>query len=105
MRYKVIVTEKAYSDIEKGMYWYLKQQKGLERKFLDKVKDCLLLLEKNPLAFSIVHLQIRKVTTKTYPYSLYYFIEDKIVTIFAVIYNSREETVWKNRIDKNIIEE
>jgi len=70
------------------MSWYENQQKGLGREYLVSVTDCLKLLEINPFAYASIHLQIRKINTKRLPYSLYYIIENKEVTVFALTHSS-----------------
>jgi len=47
-------------------------------------------------------MQIRKANTKKFHYSLFYMINEttKVVTIFAVIHNSRSEKTWRKRVNK-----
>lgn len=100
MRYKLIITEDAENDIEIANDYYELKQKGLGTKFVFSIRNCLKLIAKNPYAFAKIYLEIRKVNTKKFPYSLYYTIEpENEITLFAVIHHSRNEEKWKNRIE------
>jgi len=101
MQYKLVVTDDAENDIEQAMDWYENQQSGLGTKIVLSIKACIKLIVKNPFAFAMIYMQIRKVNTKKFPYSLYYRIDEilKLVTIFAVIHGHRSEEIWKKRID------
>jgi plasmid stabilization system protein ParE len=98
MRYKLDITEDAHNDIQNVSEWYEEQQKGLGKRFMISVKDCINLIVKNPFAFAEFFSQIRKANTKKFPYSLYYIIEENVAIIFAVIHLSRNDKVWKERI-------
>lgn len=100
MKYKLVVTNSAEQDIERAMDYYENKQKDLGKKYIFSIKSCLRLVIKNPFAFAKIFMEIRKANTKKFPYSLFYSINevDKIIILFAVIHNSRNDVSWKNRL-------
>lgn len=102
MQYNLVVTNNADADIEDAMDWYESKQKGLGKRYLLSVKTCVKLIFKNPFAFAVIYLQIRKANTQNFPFPLYFRINEisNEVIIFAVIHNSRSELAWLKRIDK-----
>ncbi len=101
MKYSVIVTDDGDYDVEQAMDWYENKQKGLGKKYLNSFTNSIKLLIKNPFAFAVIFMEIRKVNTKRFPYSLFYQIDEKqnVVVVFAVIHSSRSDEAWKERID------
>ena len=104
MKYNLVVTHQAQNDILQAADWYEEQKRGLGELYMLSIDKCIKLILKNPFAFAVIYLQIRKATKKKYPYSLYYRINEtaKQVTIFAVIHHHRSEETWKERIDKEL---
>ncbi len=99
MKYKLVVTNGAQNDIIEASGWYEGKKKGLGKLLILSFEKCITLIIKNPFSFALIYLQIRKANSKKFPYSLFYIINEttRIVTIFAVIHNSRNENAWKNR--------
>ncbi|RLD67426.1 MAG: type II toxin-antitoxin system RelE/ParE family toxin [Bacteroidetes bacterium] len=102
MSYNVIVSELARLDIEDAIEWYSAKQKGLGQKFLYTVKDCLKLLVINPLAYSKVYKEIRRVLTKKFSYALFYKIDrqEKLVTVYTVLHTSRNPELIGKRYNR-----
>ena len=100
MQYDVIITGDAENDIEQASDWYENIQFGLGTKFVLSIKKSLQLLLNNPFTFATVYLEIRKVNTKKFPYSIYYQVNENknLITVFAVIHSSRNDKTWKIRI-------
>ncbi len=65
---------------------------------MTSIKACIKTLKGNPYVFAVVFMEIRKINTKIFPYSIFYEIVDNEITIFAVIHNSRSEKVWQERL-------
>ena len=100
MKYKLIISAEAESDIENAMDYYEEKQRGLGKRYLLSIKEAIRLVVRNSFAFARIYLEIRKVNTKRFPYSLFYSIEEeqKELVIFAVIHHSRSEKAWTKRL-------
>ena len=85
MKYKLVVSEDAKNDIEDAMDYYEDQQKGLGKRYLLSVKAATKLIIQNPFGFAKIFMEIRRVNTKKFPYSLFYSVEEeqKEVVVFA----------------------
>ena len=102
MRYKLIISKEARSEIKQAVDWYEDQSEGLGRKYALTLDKCVELILKNPFGFAVVLLKIRRANMNKFPYSLFYYLnEDKNeIIIFAVLHQSRSERVWKRRAAK-----
>lgn len=51
----------------------------------------------NPLAYAVVHRDIRKVIVSKFPYAIYYRIEGNDIVVIAVFHSKRNPKIWKAR--------
>jgi toxin ParE1/3/4 len=98
MKYKLSITTQAHDELKEITRWYELQQRGLGKKFMVSVKKAIYQIAKNPLAFALYFNNIRKLNTRNFPYSLYFFIENDSVIVFAISHQSRDENIWKKNV-------
>jgi len=98
MQFELVITKNAENDILQASDWYEKQKNELGKQFMLSIDNYINTIHDNPLAFAIYYSKIRKASTKKFPYSIFYYIDDNKIIIIAVIHNSRYEDVWKKRI-------
>ena len=77
--------------------YYEEQQADLGKRFLIAVQEAVNNIRINPLLYQVVHLDVRRCLTKTFPFGvLFRDLPDKIV-IMAVMHLHRNPDYWKNR--------
>ena len=77
--------------------FYESQQQDLGKRFLSVVQDSLNHIQINPHIYPVIHLEVRRCITKTFPfYVLFRTMPDQIV-IMAVMHQKRHPDYWKNR--------
>jgi len=90
MKYEVLVTRRAYFEINQSVEWYNEQKKGLGKQFYIELKSCIKHIKKNPLASEKRYKDFHVTPLEIFPFIVIYFIDNpnKIV-ITAVFHTSR----------------
>jgi plasmid stabilization system protein ParE len=97
--YKIIIDARAMEDLKSAKEWYNEQQKGLGKKFADKVKELISDLRKQPLGYAIRYADVRCLIVFKYPYTIHYKVKEdiKTIVIIAVFNTNRNPELWKER--------
>lgn len=95
MKYKLLVSKKAISQIEKAANWFNEQLPGLDEKFLDELDKNILYVEKNPLKSQIRYKSVRIRFLKKFDFGIHNIIEQKTIYVLAVFHTSQSEKNWK----------
>lgn len=99
MPLQLILTEKAQEDLDDAFKWYEEQVLGLGKEFIRCVDAKISEIKRYPLHHQIVHSdQVRRALTNRFPFSIYFVNEEEIITIFAIVHQSRSLEFWKSRI-------
>lgn len=95
MVYKIIVSPRAQKEIENAIDYYLINSIDLPLNFISSIKSTYKTLETNPF-FLVVYKNIRSLKIKTFPYTIYFTIDEEksIVRILSYFHNKRNP---KNR--------
>lgn len=59
-------------------------------------------IEANPLGYEEVEPGVREAALKKFPYSVYYYVDDIHVAVLMVVHQSRDESVWRNRVAEEL---
>lgn len=98
MPFIIKIEPEAENDIQKGIYWYNKQQPGLGREFHSAVKKHLQKLVENPF-YQLRYDRVHCLPVKEFPYMIHYTINKKEqrVVVHAIFNTSRNPKIWKDR--------
>ena len=93
--YKVVFKKTAQIHIEKALSWYCLQQPGLENRFLDEIDEAVDVLALNPF-FALRYADVRSILLKSFPYLLFYRINDpkKTIKVIAVLHGHSNPENW-----------
>ena len=90
MKFILKIEPEAFFDIQEGIKWYNKQQKGLGNKFHKEVKKHFDSLVKNPF-YEVKYDEIRCLPLKLFPYTIHYSVhETKRIIIIRAIFNTNQ---------------
>lgn len=95
----VFLDRRAEEDIDSAAQWYAEERLGLALEFLNAVDAAFDLIAQFPQAYQEVAPGIRRVLTRKFPFCVYYTIDDKRLTVFAVLHASRSSETWQQRLD------
>jgi plasmid stabilization system protein ParE len=100
MSYTVVNHKEVKNDILQAKDGYKSQQKGLEKRFVNEVKNTLSYLIKNPLLFQVKYKTVRTAFTEIFPYGVHYHLneETKTITILGVFHTSISPDKWLKRL-------
>jgi toxin ParE1/3/4 len=87
----------AAADLEEAVVWYESQRQGLGVEFLERTKDVLARIQRNPNQFPVVLRETRRAMLKRFPYSVFFRILSGNVLIVAVMHFRQSPRRWKRR--------
>lgn len=87
----------ADAEMMEAAVFYETQQLDLGKRFLSEVQHSLSLIQINTTLYPIIHDDVRRCITKTFPFNVIYRIAPRQITIIAVMHQSRDPNYWKNR--------
>jgi plasmid stabilization system protein ParE len=81
----IVFKPDAIEDVRQIKKWYRSQKKGLEKEFAKELKVYINLLKKQEFLFQERYKNIRAIPLKRFPYLVYYFVDENIIYVIAVI--------------------
>ena len=97
MSFQLLLRPAAKADLREAFAWYETQQAGLGGDFLEAVGRKLAQLESNPLQFPVVRQATRRAIVTRFPYSVFYVLQDQLISVLAMMHHAREPAHWQRR--------
>lgn len=95
----LILTEKAQADLDDAYKWYEEQDPGLGKEFIRCIDARISEINRQPLHYQVVQSEkVRRALIRRFPFSIYFVNEKELITIFAILHQSRSPDFWKSRI-------
>jgi plasmid stabilization system protein ParE len=98
MKRKIAFQLVARAEMQDASKWYEAKRSGLAAKFLEEIERCLSLAASNPIQFPLQTLDIRRITTRQFPYNIYFRPEAQRIVVVAVFHVNRDPQIWLNRL-------
>lgn len=95
MRYKLLILEEAFFDMEDAIEFYDTPQ--TQQTFAKRLHEGLKKVGKNPLLFAIKYSKVRIYNLSPYKHQIHYRIIDKSVQIIAIFYGTSDPNSWLER--------
>jgi toxin ParE1/3/4 len=94
---------RAEAEIREAAQWYGRQSEGLDRRFLQAIREALEELENHPGRFAKLEtlsadLPFRRVLIRDFPYVIVYEVLEAEVFVYAVMHASRRPNYWQRRL-------
>lgn len=83
------VSEFTVYDLQESYQWYEKKQAGLGSTFLSEYEKAQSLILSNPFHYQKKYQQLRHCRLKRFPFSIYFLVNEKYISIVAVYHASR----------------
>ncbi len=99
MKYKYQITPAARDEFRMAREWYQQQHvKGLSDRFAQAVKDCIIKIRENPLAYAVRYKNVRIAHPEKFPYSIHFYPENNTLIITSIIYQGRNPLIARRRV-------
>ena len=95
MPYQLVYRTNAKLNIKAAKIWYKQQRNGLQRDFAISVKEAIARINAHPEAFTIRYKNVRIAHTKTFPFSIHFYVDkiQKQIVITNVLHDRRDVNV------------
>jgi plasmid stabilization system protein ParE len=93
----VRLREEAERDLAAAASWYEQQREGLGHEFLDEALASFHGIGRQPMAYPIVHRDTRRALMSTFPFGIYFRIEERFIVVLAIVHGSRHPHRWQGR--------
>ena len=99
MIWKLVYYDTVKLDVRDAKDWYFRQQKDLEKRFADDVKNCINRLQKNPYYYEVKYKNVRTALCTTFPYAVHFYIDETIkqLVIIGIIHQHRNPKITLER--------
>lgn len=97
MNHPLILRPEVEEDLLNAYQWYDERVPDLGLRFLESVERTLTQIEHTPQGFAEVHEGVRRALIRTFPYGIYFSIEEEKTIVLAVVHSSRHPRVWMGR--------
>lgn len=87
----------ADSEMMEAAIFYEAQQQDLGKRFLSVVQESLNHIQINPSLYPVIHLDVRRCITKTFPFNVLFRIGKNQIVVMAVMHQKRNPDYWKSR--------
>lgn len=99
MSRQIIIRPEAGAEVQAAFDWYEEQSDGLGFEFLRAIDACLSGVQRNPLAFTVVHEpNVRRAIVRRFPYALFYLVDETAIVVIAVFNIKRHPIDWLRRV-------
>jgi plasmid stabilization system protein ParE len=89
MSLSIVFRPQAKAEFVEAGTWYENKRTGLASEFMAEIHRCLSLATANPMQFAIHRRDIRCITTKRFPYRIFFRAEQQSIVILAIFHNKR----------------
>jgi plasmid stabilization system protein ParE len=66
-------------------------------RFLGEVARALSAIDDRPLAYAVVHKDVRRALLRRFPYAVFFVVEPGRVVVLAVLHQARDPERWRMR--------
>jgi hypothetical protein len=95
--YKLLINPFAEFELIQAKKNYNLHKEDLGEIFVKEIEKTITRINKNPLQFPIVNKNIRKAIVSNFPYTIFFYVVNDIINVFAVFHSSRNPMIWKER--------
>jgi plasmid stabilization system protein ParE len=80
-----------------AIQWYEAKRMGLGSRFKAEVDRTLTRIQTSPQQFPEVEPGYRRALVHSFPYGIFFAIEEHEIVVLAVLHHRRDPQVWKSR--------
>ena len=93
----LVVQPEAEADLDEAFHWYEARRIGLGHEFLEEVSRAFTRIAEQPLRYTLVHREARRVLLRRFPYAAFYVARVDRVFVLAVLHQRRSPRLARAR--------
>jgi plasmid stabilization system protein ParE len=97
MNYRVILSPDAKSDISSAVRWYQQRDPKLAFRFMLEVLAIRRRISQYPYQFPLINGTVRRALLNGFPYSVYYSLDNRAISVLAILHQRRANTLLLDR--------
>jgi plasmid stabilization system protein ParE len=97
-QYRLEATPTVELDVEAAFEWYEREEPGLGVEFANEVRATYERILDHPLGYQDLRSGIRRALARRFPYAVYFFVEEDVIVILAVLHTARDPEEWQRRM-------
>ena len=97
MSLQITFRRAARAEFIEAAAWYEAQRTNLGVDFIAEIERCIALASEQPQLYAVVEKNIRRVTARRFPFSIYFRAEARRIVVLAVFHGRRDPAIWKGR--------
>jgi len=94
----VVLHRAARLELDEAALWYEQRRVDLGVEFIAEIDDCIARITEHPELAPAIHKDIRRLTVKRFPYSVYYRREGDQIVVPAIFHGKRDPAIWQRRV-------
>lgn len=87
----------ALGDIRRIRFWYRNIDPSVELRFVESLNEAIERIQSFPLAYQIVDRNMRRVSLKKFPYSVFYVARQSHAIVVSVMHHKRDPGIALSR--------
>lgn len=95
---KYVFHPEALIEYAEAVQYYAERRVEVAQAFINAVEDAINRIRESPSRWKAIDEDIRRCSTRKFPYGVLYTLEEDYILILAVMHCSREPGYWKNRL-------
>lgn len=104
MKRFLVLRLRAQEEINSAATWYAERSASAAVDFVTELEECIRRIQENPLAFPVVHRDLRRAVLRKFPYILIYKIaaideETEDIILMACFHTSRNPDEWRQNLN------
>ena len=97
MKYRIVLTPDARADIGSAVHWYQGKDPDAAFRFLLETQATINRIKQYPKSFPFVRGALRRAVLDRFPFSIYFYLKNEIVSVIAVVHQRRRDITWLSR--------
>jgi len=89
----------AETDLLDAHLWYHDRSPLTATAFASTLDEALVRIASAPYQYPLADEGLRKLSLPTFPFSIFYRVDENLITVFAVAHQRRQPGYWSNRIE------
>lgn len=99
MKFAIKFRPELEEDALNAYYWYEEKAAGLGEDFIRIFYASITEIQRNPFSHKKIYKNFRRKLLRRFPYSIYYLIQDNMITVIGLFHTARNPGRIRNKLN------